>query len=254
MKKILLVCLALLFFLPVPSAFSSTIGTPWVNTEHRQFADGTIMKAMNTDVSGRELGDTFTGAYLSNTNKVSSITGPLVGKYFWGDIVGYFTWWDTTLPGLGLDNWENETFVFTMHASDGDKYVTVTTSNKFAWLPLVDLDVLDKGKNPTFSWDKVKYVEQFRIRIMDPVGTGPGPLFQEIIVTDGRDSYLYTYEGDLFSQYEKLTFRFEAWDLDREKNNQMTNRSVLYYEHTPVLEPSTPSKAMPWIPLLLLDE
>ena len=72
---------------------------------------------------------------------------------------------------------------------------------------------------------------------MDPLGTGP--LFQEIIVTDGRDSYLYTYEGDLFSQYENLIFRFEAWDLDKEKNNQMTNRSVLYYDHTPVPEPAT---------------
>jgi len=237
MKKILLVSLVLLFALPIPNAFSSTIGTPWVNTEHRQLADGTIIKAMNADVSGRELGDTFTGAYVSNTGKVSSITGPLTLKYYWGESVGYSKFWDPTLPGLSLDKWENETFKFTLHASDGDKYATVTTSNKFAWTPLLDLDVLDKGKNPTFSWDKVMYVEQYRIRIMDPVGSGP--LFEDIIIADGRDSYQYTYAGDLFSQYETLTFRMEAWDLDREANGQMINRSVLYYDHNPVPEPTT---------------
>ena len=236
MKKILLVSLVLLFVLPAPSAFSSTFGWAWVNTEHRQYADGTISKYMNTDIAGKELGDTFTGAEISNTGKVSPITGPL-SRYNWGEYVGYSKSWDTTLPGLGLDNWKNETYNFTLYASDGNKYATVNTSNKFGWTPLLDLDVLDKGKNPTFSWDKVMYVEQYRVRIMDPVGSGP--LFEDIIIADGRDSYQYTYAGDLFSQYETLTFRMEAWDLDREANGQMINRSVLYYDHNPVPEPTT---------------
>jgi len=234
MKKILLVSLVLLFVLPVPSVFSSEISSAWVNTEHRQYADGTIIKYMNTDISGRELGDTFTGAYVSNTS--SSIAGPL-SRYEWGENVGYFKPWDPTLTGLSLDNWANEKFDFTMYASDGDKYATVTTSNKFGWTPIVDLDVLDKGKNPTFKWDKIKFVEQYRIRVMDPAGSGP--LEEYAIVNDGSDTYQYTYAGDLFSKYKNLTFRIEAWDLDQEKGNQMTNRSVLYYDHTPVPEPTT---------------
>ena len=113
----------------------------------------------------------------------------------------------------------------------------VTTSNKFAWLPLVDLDVVDGGKNPTFKWDKITYVEQYKIRIMDPMGSGP--LEEYTIVNDGSDTYQFTYAGDLFSQNETLTFRIEAWDLDQEKNDQMTNRSVLFYDHNPVPEPTT---------------
>jgi len=238
MKKILLVCLAFLLILPASSALSSEFGWAWVNTEHRQYADGTITKYMNTDIGGRELSDTFTGADISNTGNVSSITGPL-SRYNWGEYVGHFKAWDTSLPGLSLDKWINETFDFTLYATDGNKSATVTTSDKFGWLPIVDLDVLDKGKNPTFKWDKIKFVEQYRIRVMDPAGSGP--LEEYAIGNDGSDTYQFTYTDpdNLFSKYENLTFRIEAWDLDQEKDNQMTNRSVLYYDHTPVPEPTT---------------
>jgi hypothetical protein len=234
MKKILLVSLVFLFVLPAPSAFSSTFGWAWVNTEHRQYADGTISKYMNTDIAGKESsGGTFTGADVYTSPYIAGT----LSRYEWGDYVGYSKSWGPTTTGPNLVDWENQTFNFTLYATDGNKSATVTTSDKFGWLPIVELDVLGKGKNPTFSWDKIQYVEQYRVRIMDPVGSGP--LFEDIILSDGRDSYQYTYAGDLFSQYETLTFRMEAWDLDREANGQMINRSILYYDHNPVPEPAT---------------
>ena len=161
MKKILLVSLVLLFVLPDSYAFSSGYDYAMVITEHRQNSDGTVINQMLTDTGVTEDGATVYGAELFNAGSVSSISGSLPDFGYWNSYGSpYINWrefgqfWDTTTSGLELTNWENEAFKFTVHTSMGDRVMNVNTSDKFDWLPLLEINVVEAGKNPTFSWIK----------------------------------------------------------------------------------------------------
>jgi len=242
MKKIIFACLALLFILPSSDAFSSGYDYAFVITEHRQNADGTVINQMLTDTGVTEDGSTVTGAEISNTGKVSSISGSLSDYGYWNRYGSspYVSWrefsqfWDPTTPGLQISNWENETFNFTVHTSGGDRVMNVYTSDKFDWLPLLKLNVDEGGKNPAFSWDKVEGADQYRVRIMDPMGQGT--LLDAAIDGSLGDSFSYKYTGDAFSSHDNLTFRFEARDID---GGQLVNRSTLYYNYNAVPEPAS---------------
>jgi hypothetical protein len=217
----------------------------WVITDQRKYVDGTIIKQMLTDIGVVENGNTVSGADVSNSGKVSSISGELNNYGYWAGYHEFGKPWDVEALGLGLAQWMNETFDFVFHASDGDKHAFLTTTNEFAWLPFIDLKIVQGGKHPTFKWNKVTAADQYRVRIVNPAGSGM--LIDDVINADGFDSYTYTYSGNLFSQYNKLTFRIEARDFDSATGKQLVNRSIIFYEHSAV-------KAMPWIPVLLGDD
>lgn len=223
---------------------SSSVYGVWVITDQWKFVDGTIRKRIMTEIEINEQGNTVFGADISNSGKVSFISGPLDDWGYWGEYRSFGKSWDPETPGLDLPQWMNETFDFAFHASDGDKHSFLTTTDEFAWLPFLDLKLVRGGKNPTFKWNEVASADQYRVRIVNPEGSGV--LIDDRINADGSDSYTYTYSGNLFSQYNKLIFRIEARDYDLSTGEQLTNRSVVFYEHSAL-------KAMPFVPLLLDD-
>ncbi len=259
MKRILLLCLAILFISPIPFANATWMGV-W--SDHRGPGGPFEGYSINAELSTEAPFGNHAVMYNSGEPSAQGLLsedlnhpGGTLLNYdgLWTDSsYSFFNHYEVSVNSED-SNWfgyfNNEDFHFELH----DTTHTVLGSGDvhtytFDPLDLIDLDPVVGGSNPIFSWDSVERANQYRIRIMNPEmndpDTDPGMIFEDRNVIWDGTQFTYEYTGDLFSTYDTLQFRIEAreyidWDQSSDFGD-LTNRSVIYYTHTaPVPEPTT---------------
>jgi hypothetical protein len=87
------------------------------------------------------------------------------------------------------------------------------------------------GVHPTITWNPVTGADQYLFRLVDINGHF---LFDHRMNAVDIQNNSYTYNGDLFSQYDTLRIYMEARDIntDNTETYQLLNRSRAIYSHT----------------------
>ena len=177
MKKILLACLVLMFFLPTPNAFSYTVDGGWVIADHRMSADGTETNQIQSYIglTGLNSGDRpalytggSAGAIINTNPPTDANTGYLNDSLnFQSGINEFESYYDAGDPTV-LAKFENQSFTFQLYNSldtrVDDNLLTINTHD-FNWLGFISLKNEPQGAHPIFEWDDVSNAQQYRIRI-----------------------------------------------------------------------------------------
>jgi hypothetical protein len=157
------------------------------------------------------------------------------------------------LPGT---NWKNISYQFYIDENGNSQLDTGETSKSYSITgSIVKLGLVQNVKifgdtHPTIEWDAVPSADQYHVRLFSVVDGNPSTdsfFFDVVKSEDGSGTYSFTYNGDLFSQYETLAIGIEARDY---QDGKLVNRSRYIVKYLPL---QRKGNSMPGIPLLLLD-
>ena len=219
-------------------------------SEHRYEADSGIdsyfmLSDATTDNNSHNV-------YIQN---VPNATGDLLMTYLpgWSGGGTYEYGDNLTSPAPG-SLWE-KTYTIYIDSDDSGNKTTGDPERSFqinsgtiSKMDLVTNVKISGGIHPIISWTGVSRADQYRVRLHPVVNGKPSTdavYFDYSPSSSGSGSFSYTYNGDLFSQYDTLAIGIEAREII---NGRLINRSRYLVKH------SANSKATPWIPLLLLDK
>lgn len=222
-------------------------------SEHRYEADAGIYSYFM--LSDATTDNNNYNVYIQN---VPNATGDLLMTYLPGwSGGGTYQYGDSlTNPAPG-SIWEKTYTVYVDTDDSGNKTTGdpersfQINSGSISKMDLVTNVKISGGIHPTISWEGVSRADQYRVRLHPVVNDKPSTAelyFDYNPPFSGSGSFSYTYNGDLFSQYNTLAIGIEARDY---QDGRLINRSRFLVKHSAIKEYSN---AMPWVPLLLLND
>jgi hypothetical protein len=263
-KKLLFVMLVLLFVVPATSSYSATINNAWLWSENAHYEDLNLSyygMVADTEVSTNAY-DVFmyipslTGNEYLKLDPYTLFGSPRAAKFI-SDANGY------PAPGSVYENIDIFFFIDEngngMFDSSEPNLKRNFPSGTFQQVSLVkDVKVTCVGSDVTVSWNGIPLGgrgglnDHYRVRIMDKEARWRGVLFEDIVDINTSDKYTYNF-GDVseYGESENLYIAIEA--REGVEGIDLANRSRYYASCSPP-PVSHRSKAIPGIPLLLLDD
>jgi hypothetical protein len=268
MKKILLICLALLLIVPTTLTYAATIGYTSIWAEARRNQPGTTGDTASIAVFTEDVDNDPNVHHghvrnLGNAQDLIADVDPVASPGLASMGTGSM-WTDTTREYWKSYDWsekskfEDEYFEFMLHSQHPATdplldYAELYTPGTFSLLDFVDeynpINVTG-GLTPVFSFDGVAGADQYRVRLLnlDSDPSTPLMLWQGWGVDLENDgTWSVAYDGAALMYDQSYMFRIEARDYVNftdpngvAVNNYLASRSNVYYTYqTPVPVPAT---------------
>jgi hypothetical protein len=233
MRKIIIVLLFLLFVVPASHvAADVNWNWAWVYSQNQRNLNGTTFYRMQADVG---IDTYFNQVYINSTN------GDLPLNYggMWMD--GSYMYSGYAVPPLPAPGSFYE-IGYTFYVSNSGIITPTPTppnnskgiavpQGSIMQLPFVEATI-SGGAHPTITWNPIAGADQYRFRLVNPINN---QFLFDYSMNNSINSY--TYDGNLFSQYNNLLIFMEARDY-LSGTPQLINRSRTIYSHK-VPEPAT---------------